>query len=128
MRIAIILLAFLIAPSFGVAGELPSTITQDALLKKLKTGTAPLILDVRTPAEYQSGHVPQAVNIPHLQLPNRLSELGDVKDQEVVVYCERGPRAGFSESVLQNAGFNSVRHLEGDMWAWRNAGLPTERP
>ena len=128
MRIAIILLALLLAPSFGLAGELPPTITQEALLKKLRTGRAPLILDVRTPAEYQSGHVPQAVNIPHLQLSNRLSELGDVKDQEVVIYCERGPRAGFAESVLHNAGFDNVRHLEGDMWAWRNAGLPTERP
>jgi rhodanese-related sulfurtransferase len=103
-------------------------ITQEDLLKKLESGTAPLILDVRTPGEYRSGHVPQAINIPHNELASRLIELLDAKDREVVTYCERGPRAGFAESILQEAGFSAVRHLVGDMYAWRRNGLPIERP
>ncbi|MFQ5546223.1 MAG: rhodanese-like domain-containing protein [Acidiferrobacterales bacterium] len=103
-------------------------ITQGDLLEKLESGTAPLILDVRTPGEYRSGHVPEAINIPHNELAGRLAELLDAKDREVVTYCERGPRAGFAESVLQEAGFSAVRHLVGDMYAWRRNGLPIERP
>ncbi len=94
----------------------------------LESGTAPLILDARTPGEYRSGHVPQAINIPYNELASRLVELADAKDREVVTYCERGPRAGFAESVLQEAGFSAVRHLMGDMYAWRRSGLPVERP
>ena len=103
-------------------------ITQEDLLKKLESGETPLILDVRTPGEYRSGHVPQAINIPHNELASRLAELAGAKDREVVTYCERGPRAGFAESVLQEAGFSAVRHLVGDMYAWRRRGLPIERP
>ena len=105
-----------------------SIITQQELLQKLESGTAPLILDVRTVGEYRSGHVPKAINIPHNQLANRLDELLESKDQELVTYCERGPRAGFAESVLQKAGFSAVRHLEGDMYAWRRNALPIVRP
>ena len=103
------------------------TISQEHLLKKIESGETPLILDVRTPGEFRSGHVPQAINIPHTELVSRLAELADAKDQEVVTYCERGPRAGFAESVLQEAGFSAVRHLVGDMNAWRRNGLPIER-
>jgi phage shock protein E len=119
---------FVMLASAVVCNAATPIITQEDLLRKLESGTAPLILDVRTPGEYQSGHVPQAINIPHNQLPSRLAELLDAKDREVVTYCERGPRAGFAESVLQEAGFSAVRHLVGDMYVWRRNGLPIERP
>jgi rhodanese-related sulfurtransferase len=85
-----------------------------------------LILDVRTPEEYANGHVPGARNIPYDQLPDRLGELGDDRDRNVVVYCESGRRAGMAESALLAAGFTSLHHLEGDMKAWREAGRPTQ--
>lgn len=119
---------FVVLASAVVCNAATPTISQKDLLKMLESGTAPLILDVRTPGEYRSGHVPQAINIPHNELASRLAELADAKNREVVTYCERGPRAGFAESVLQEAGFSAVRHLVGDMYAWRRSGLPVERP
>ena len=118
---------FVALASAAVCSAATPTISQEDLLKMLESGTAPLILDVRTPGEYRSGHVPQAINIPHNELASRLAQLADAKDREVVTYCERGPRAGFAESVLQEAGFSAVRHLLGDMYAWRRRGLPVER-
>ena len=85
-----------------------------------------LILDVRTPDEFASGHVPDAVNVPYDEVEARLGELGADRGRPVVVYCERGGRAGRAESVLLGAGFTDVRHLEGDMSAWRAAGRATE--
>lgn len=114
--------------SVAVCGAAEPTISQEALLNKLESGTAPLILDVRTPWEYRSGHVPQAVNMPHTELANRLAELADAKDREIVTYCERGFRTRIAESILREAGFSTVRHLVGDMYAWRRNGLPIERP
>ena len=124
---AAIAVFFVTLASALVCNAATPTISQEDLLKMLEAGTAPLILDVRTPGEYRSGHVPQAINIPHNELASRLAELADAKGREVVTYCERGLRAGFSESVLQQAG-SAVRHLVGDMYAWRRNGLPIERP
>ena len=106
----------------------PPIISQNDLLQKLDEGSALLIIDVRTQGEYQSGHVPQAINIPHYQLASRLAELPTTKDLEIVTYCEQGPRAGVAENILQKAGFTAVRHLEGDMSSWRHNGLPIEIP
>lgn len=102
------------------------TISQQDLLHRMDTKADLLILDVRTPEEFQAGHIPGAVNIPHTALPHRLEELRPYRDKEVVVYCETGVRARIAEQVLQQAGFTQVRHLQGDMRAWRRALLPQE--
>jgi rhodanese-related sulfurtransferase len=61
-----------------------------------------------------------------MQIAARADELGS-KDQEIVVYCEVGPRARYAQTTLNQAGFTAVRHLAGDMAAWRQAGLPVQR-
>jgi rhodanese-related sulfurtransferase len=101
-------------------------ISQDTLLGEPPDGV--VILDVRTEAEYASGHVPDAVNIPHDELAARLAELGAETSAPIVVYCERGGRATAAEGVLLDAGYANVLHLEGDMSAWRASGRPTEKP
>lgn len=105
----------------------PELISQNELLGRIEAGKAPLILDVRTGGEYSRGHVPGAVNIPHTKLADRIKRISDHRFNEVVVYCEQGPRANFAEIVLQQNGFQKVRHLDGDMSAWRDAGLPVDR-
>ena len=97
------------------------------LLGSIYEKDAPLILGVRTPEEFARGHVPGAVNIGIDQLAQRVGEIADHRSEEVVVYCERGPRAERASALLVDAGFESVRHLEGDMSGWRAAGLPTDR-
>ena len=85
-----------------------------------------LVLDVRSPAEYASGHVPSARNIPHDELADRLAELEGAKDRPVVVYCERGGRAKVAAATLREAGYTNLLHIEGDMSGWREAGRPSE--
>jgi rhodanese-related sulfurtransferase len=124
----VIAVFFVTLASAVVCNAATPIITQEDLLKKLEVGTAPLILDVRTPEEYRLGHVPQSINIPHTQLARRLPELVDAKDREVIIYCESGVRTRIANSILHKAGFSAVRHLVGDMYAWRRNGLPIERP
>jgi len=125
---AAIAVFFLTLASAVVCNAATPTITQEGLLKKIDSGTALIILDVRTSGEYRAGHVPLAINIPHNELASRVTELFDAMDLEIVTYCERGPRARYAESILQEAGFSTVRHLEGDMYAWRKNGLPIAYP
>ena len=106
-----------------------AVITQQQLLDHIAAQTVPLILDVRTSAEYASGHIPGAVNIPIQELSQRLDELAEYDLQDpIVVYCERGVRANRSHDILQAAGFVTIQHLEGDMKAWRKYGRPLEHP
>ena len=102
-------------------------ISQTELLELSKNDPSLLILDVRTPQEYAQGHVPKAKLIPHTELPSRLAEISDSKDKTVVVYCKSGHRAGIAQSILVEAGFTNVKHLDGDMSGWIRANLPIER-
>jgi rhodanese-related sulfurtransferase len=111
-----------LAADAGAAADISS---QQALALQ-ESGEDLLFVDVRTPEEYASGHVPGAVNIPKDQLPSRLAELETARDR-LVVYCERGPRAAVAAATLLRAGFTGVRHLAGDMAGWRAAGLPIEK-
>ena len=104
-----------------------TTLSQAELMKRLNAGQAPILVDVRTPEEYRNGHVPGAINIPVQELDRRLAELSGYRDTELVLYCESGMRAGYAERMLQQQGFTQIRSLDGDMAAWRRAGLPAER-
>ncbi|WP_101758676.1 rhodanese-like domain-containing protein [Oceanicoccus sp. KOV_DT_Chl] len=122
-KIAALILLFISACSNA---DKPSLIEQAELLSRIDDGSAPLIVDVRTIAEYESGHVPGAVNIPFGNYQQSLADLGLEKNREIVVYCETGGRAKKVEQHLRHQGFFEIRHLDGDMRAWRKAQLKTE--
>jgi rhodanese-related sulfurtransferase len=84
-----------------------------------------IFLDVRTPGEYQSGHVPHAKLIPVQTLASRLNEVP--KDKKVVVYCESGVRAGRAAELLVSQGYTNILSMKASMRGWRSAGLPTEK-
>ncbi len=67
-----------------------------------------LVVDVRTPAEFESGHIDGALNIPHDQVSSRIAEISDHKDKPVVLYCRTGRRAGEVEQKLEASGFQHV--------------------
>ena len=112
----------------GGASTSPSAepVSGPRLADRIAAGRAPLILDVRSSAEYEAGHIPGARNIPHDALPSRLDELPAARDTEIVVHCQSGRRAGMAEAVLVEAGYTRVRDLQGHWQAWEAAGLPQE--
>ncbi len=104
-----------------------STMSQKELMARMKSETNTFVLDVRTPREYGSGHIPGATNTNHTELFNHLEKLREYKDKDVVVYCERGVRSKKAQRILRTAGFSHVYHLKGDMARWHSRKLPTER-
>ncbi|MHC4425279.1 MAG: rhodanese-like domain-containing protein [Planctomycetota bacterium] len=86
------------------------------------------ILDVRTVREYNSGHIPRAINIDHTEVSAHLDRLSPSANKDIVVYCERGVRARMAQRTLTKAGFSNVYHLTGDMAGWRDAGLSMDVP
>ena len=65
------------------------------------------IVDVRTPAEFEGGHYPNAINIPLNELSQRLEECKKLK-QPVVAYCRSGSRSGMAVSLLRQNGLTEV--------------------
>ena len=100
------------------------TMSVTALQARQESGTATVIVDVRSPAEYASGHIPGAINIPFDQVAQRLDEVD--ASQDIAVYCMVGPRARKGETALLAAGYKKVFHVGGGFGAWRAAGLPVE--
>lgn len=76
----------------------------------LGTNGSHLLLDVRSPEEFEEGHVPGATNIPIEEIRSRLGELK--KEQEIWVYCGVGQRAYYAIRILLQRGFNA-RNLPG---------------
>lgn len=75
---------------------------------------------MRTPAEWEDGHIEQAF---HLPLTGLLNQPPDIpKDKEVIVTCGVGYRGNIAASFLQNNGFDHVHSLAGGMAAWMNSG------
>jgi phage shock protein E len=101
-----------------------SAISPSELAAQISSDTAPVVLDVRTPEEFASGHIPGAVNVPLNELPGRLASLDLSPSQEIVVHCERGGRAAKAETLLRESGYTDVRDLTGHMEAWRAGGYP----
>jgi rhodanese-related sulfurtransferase len=127
MRLPVLFLA-IYTLFFGVSAAFAETElwNKEQLLHEKSSGNKMLILDVRSPGEYERGHVPGAINIPHNQVKNRLSEIIEYKDQTVVVYCRSGRRAGMAESVLEASGFTQLKHLEGDWLGWEASKQPSD--
>ncbi len=94
------------------------------LLDRARNGTV-TVLDVRPPEEYDSGHLPGAINIPLQELEKNLSLLP--QGQQVVAYC-RGPYCvlAFEAVARLRAKGYQARRLEDGLPEWRLAGLPVE--
>ena len=90
----------------------------------IANGTAPVIVDVRTGDEYETGHVPGAIHIPFYSLWSRAGQIDAAKQDPVVVYCAHGPRAGAAKFALWTLGYERVVYLKGHMSAWKKRGLP----
>jgi rhodanese-related sulfurtransferase/DNA-binding transcriptional ArsR family regulator len=100
-------------------------VTREELVERQQRRSVRLI-DVRPEIEYRAAHIPGALNIPIMVLPERLQELP--KRPEIVAYC-RGPycvMAYKAVEILRPVGYRA-RRLDGGFMEWRRAGLPLVR-
>jgi hydroxyacylglutathione hydrolase len=80
------------------------------------------VVDVRKPAEFESGHIPGALLKPVDKLTGALDDLD--RERPVAVYCKSGYRSSIASSMLERAGFKQVINLTGGYDAWQTLGLP----
>ena len=85
-----------------------------------------VLLDVRTQSEYDSGLIKNAINISHEKILESPELLAEYKDNQIVVFCRSGVRAGKVIQLLESLGFDDIIDIDGDMLAWSKAGYSVE--
>lgn len=104
----------------GLFGPPTPSVSAVELNEKMKQAKRPLILDVRQPEEFRTGHIIGAKLIPLGELNRRLNELP--KDKEIVCVCASGSRSRSATKMLLRAGYNAI-DMKGGMLMWANAKL-----
>lgn len=87
-----------------------------------------LLLDVRSQAEFDAGHILDARHVPQEQLASSAETLKRFKDKVVITCCESGMRSGAAARVLKAQGFTKVVNLKGGLQGWRAENLPVVKP
>ena len=72
-----------------------------------------VIIDVRTPQEFNASHVEGAINIDYTTIGQQISKAGVTKDDKVMLYCQSGRRSGIALETLKGLGFSKVENLGG---------------
>ena len=117
-RTLLLVLLLLFGVSSYAETSLVGAITFSELSERLNESKAPVILDVRTPREYSSGHIKGVLNIPYDELERRLGEIPGDKSSEIIVYCQSGRRAGIAEKILVERGYTNLKDLTGHWQNW----------
>ena len=81
-----------------------------------------VILDVRTPSEYEDAHIEGAINIPVEEIVDRLNELS--ANDVILVYCRTGNRSGTAVGIMEENWFSKIYHMYEGISTWISEGLP----
>lgn len=92
-------------------------------LVRLMNSDEAVVVDVRSTAEYETGHIHGALSIPHLKLASRITELEKYRDKIIVVVDKIGQHSGAAGKALSSQEFN-VRRLGGGISEWQGSSLP----
>lgn len=88
-------------------------------INKIIEEQKPVIVDLRTPAEYERGHISGALNVPIETLRSNRSALDIYKENPVLLYCRTINKADLAIWFLENRGFKSIYALKGGYEAYR---------
>jgi rhodanese-related sulfurtransferase len=132
-RLAVTLLAFLTLVTPTPAADAPAnkppapkTVQPDEF-EKIAKEEGVVVLDVRTPKEYESGHLKNAVLI-DVQAPDFAEKVRQLdRTKRYAVYCAVGMRSERACKQMAGLDFPNLLHLEGGIKAWQKAGKPVEK-
>jgi rhodanese-related sulfurtransferase len=86
-----------------------------------------VLVDVREPAEYRGGHIPNALNLPLSGLVAGLKQIEKHMARPLIICCRTSQRSARAAVALRKHGFASVQVLAGGITAWQRENLPVEK-
>ena len=110
----------------GLRKSVYSEISVDELYDCVNSNQPPLLIDIRSPAEFTGGygHIPNARSIPMLELESALEDLDSFKEKEIMTMCPGGGMSLVAYDIMTKAGFTDVKSLTGGTDAWNAKGYP----
>lgn len=78
-----------------------------------------ILLDVRTKAEFEAGHIPNAINIPVDEIRDRMQEIPT--NRAIYIYCEAGLRGYLAQRILRQTGYENLANMSGGYLSWKAA-------
>lgn len=96
-----------------------NAIGPDEFAKKIKEDKEAVVVDVRTPQEYQAGHIKGARLIDFYAGDFRSNIKGLDKSKHYYLYCRSGNRSGQTLRMMKDLGFKNVSHLDGGINTWK---------
>ena len=85
---------------------------------ELLQNLSPLLLDVRTRAEFDNGHIKNAILIPVQELQKRVGELSEYKHSDILIYCATGNRSTVASKILVDNGFKRIANMRYGIYQW----------
>ena len=106
---AVVFAAAMTAPLVASAASMPET--EKAMAQQ--ANTKGVWIDVRSAEEFNTGHLQDAINIPHEQILDRIQAVSPDKDAPINLYCRSGRRAEVALNALKKAGYTNVTNHGG---------------
>jgi len=106
---------------------LPPVVAPRAVAPLIERDARIALIDVRTPAEFESAHIPGSYNVPLDRLRDHREELSARLAGPAVLVCRSGARARQAEALLREIDLPAVHVLDGGLASWEQAGLPVTR-
>ena len=103
----------------------PSLTPQEATV--LGNDDDTVMLDIRSAADFRSGCILHAKNLPFAELPQRLNDIQKYRDKPIVLICKTGQTAAGAANLLSKEGYTKVYRMTGGMLEWVNQGFPLAR-
>jgi len=106
------------------SGENLSTQSFDSAATALAKDPKFVLVDVRTPGEFATGHL-KGAKLVDFKAPNFAEEIGKLpRDAKILLYCRSGHRSGLAMETMKGMGFQDVRHMTGGITAWKAEARP----
>src|ERR1700744_2719101 len=92
-------------------------------------GDGAVVIDVREPEEWSTGHIPGAKHVPKSFLESRIEGAAPDRDQHVILYCQSGNRSAYgTRTLIEDLGYEHVRSMTGGITLWKDRGYEVEVP
>lgn len=98
------------------------------VVKKIQDGHSFHFVDVREDDEWKAGHAKGAIHLGKGVIERDIERVIPDKNAEIILYCGGGFRSALAAESIQRMGYTQVLSMDGGIKAWREAGLPEEKP
>jgi len=96
------------------------------VFERLQDDENAVLIDVRTPEEFQQAHASDSINVQPVALGDNLEEKRAFQDEKIYVMCLTSQRAAMAAKTLKNIGFKNVSVVKGGLKLWKKRKLPVE--